>query len=81
MRKVVAYGDLQSLVASEFYNAVKDDVHLAESANMSNLLLKDKKLFTRVRLFRDFMSSIAPEWSREGQRMRCLTLISRCLRI
>ena len=81
MRKVVAYGDLESLASSEFYQTIRNDIHIAESANMSDLLLNDKKLFPHVHLFRDFLSSLVPDWSKEGQRIRCLTLISKCIRI
>lgn len=80
MRKVVAYGDLESLVSSEFYEIIKGDVHIAETSSMKDML-KRNKLFDKVCLFGEIVKEIVPGWSREGQRMRCLALISKCLRI
>ena len=80
MRKVIVYGDLDSLSSSDFYRTIREDVHFAESSRMRNML-KDKGLFDSVFLFKDLISEIVPEWSKENQRIRCLTLISECLRI
>lgn len=80
MRRVVAYGDLESLASSDFYRTIKGDVHIAESANMMKML-RSKGLFDNVHLFGDLLKEIDHNWSREEQRIRCLALISECLRI
>ena len=79
MRNVVAYGDLESLVSSDFYGMIKGDIHLAESSNMGHML-KSRGYFQSVHLFREIISAIDPVWSKEKQRVRCLALISSCLR-
>ena len=80
MRKVVSYGDMDSLVSSEFYKMIQNDVHIAETSSMKDML-KRNKLFENVHLFGEIVKEILPGWSREGQRMRCLALISKCMRI
>ncbi len=80
MRKVVAYGDMESLMSSDLYKTIKGDLHIAESANMMNML-RGREFFDNVHLFGDILREIDHNWSREEQRIRCLALISECLRI
>ena len=79
MRRVVAYGDMESLISSNTYRDIKSCIHLAESANMKGML-ENNRAFDSVHLFREISNVLDPDWSKEKQRMRCLTIISVCIR-
>lgn len=80
MRRVVAYGDMESLISSDLYKEIEDCIHLAESANMKEML-KKSEYFSSVHLFRDIIDKLDFEWTKEKQRIHCLTLISVCIKI
>ena len=79
MRKVIAYGSLDELMASPIYDKICDGVQFAESVQMAKTMAKSR-IFPSCHVFNELINKIDPYWQSDEQRVRSLALISMFIR-